>query len=449
MKCPPSYIVSHYSHPTPTSRLTPADWGPWVDFAGVTTDGATKTYTYDNFGNILSANGNAYGYTDTQWRDKLTSFAGVDFTYDESGNPEVYYNGTLWQFQWGEGRKLMTATATGTTVSYQYDLNGIRTSKTVNGVKHDYIYAGGKLIRETYGTTTLDFVYDASGNPYAMSYNGTMYYYILNLQGDVVKLVDEDGVAVATYQYNAWGEIIDIDGELAETNPLRYRGYYYDAELGMYYLQSRYYDPAVGRFINADVFVSTGQGFLGYNMFAYCLNDPVNGCDPCGSCFHRWDFWNDCEDCADKTFVDHLKEAYDSSIQCAINMISPVGVSFARELHYNRNELNNTYTEDELFGIYKPEDSDHDKFHQNNQKGGKSNRKYVIGEWFSSEVVFYSDGTLNDSPEDRGTFNVYSGDNDILNALVHGVFDVLPYMIWGNAEDDSTTIVDRIWMGLG
>ena len=122
-------------------------------------------------------------------------------------------------------------------------------------------------------------------------------------------------------------------------------------------------------------------------------------------------------------------------------MISPVGVTLIRE-------LNNTYTEAELTKTYKPEDIYHDKFHQNNQKGGGRNRKYVIGEWFSSEVVFYSDGTLNDTPEDRGTFNLYSGGNYFLNGVVHGIFDVVPYMIWGNAEDDSTTIIDRIWMGL-
>ena len=82
---------------------------------------------------------------------------------------------------------------------------------------------------------------------------------------------------------DAWGNVLSISGMYANTlgqdNPIRYRGYYYDFETGFYYLQSRYYDPAMGRFINADGYVSTGQGILGNNMFAYCLNNPVNKSD--------------------------------------------------------------------------------------------------------------------------------------------------------------------------
>ena len=89
------------------------------------------------------------------------------------------------------------------------------------------------------------------------------------------------------YEYDAWGKLVSITGEKASTlgviNPLRYRGYYYDSETGLYYLQSRYYDPEVGRFISADGYVSTGTGFLGYNMYAYCNNDPILLQDSSGS----------------------------------------------------------------------------------------------------------------------------------------------------------------------
>ena len=81
------------------------------------------------------------------------------------------------------------------------------------------------------------------------------------------------------YTYDAWGKLISTSGSLASTlgadNPFRYRGYYYDAETGLYYLMTRYYDPEVGRFLSADVYLSTGQGVLGNNRFAYCNNDPI------------------------------------------------------------------------------------------------------------------------------------------------------------------------------
>ena len=102
------------------------------------------------------------------------------------------------------------------------------------------------------------------------------YYYVLNLQGDVMALVTSEGVEVAKYTYDAWGNVTpDTTLWLSARNPLRYRGYYYDSETGFYYLQSRYYDPIVKRFLNADSYASTGQGFLGYNMFAYCQDNPV------------------------------------------------------------------------------------------------------------------------------------------------------------------------------
>ena len=245
----------------------------------------TYTYTYDKFGNILTANGHTYTY-DTTWRDLLVAYDNVSFTFDASANPLRYYNGTQWTFTWENGRSLATARTTGKTISYAYDSDGLRTSKTVNGVVHNYYYASGKLLRETYGSNVLDFSYDANGNPYALKYNGVIYYYITNLQGDVMYLVNSAGTTVATYEYDPYGNIVSATGTMAEINPLRYRGYYYDIDTGFYYLQSRYYDPTIGRFINADSLVSTGQGILGNNMFAYCLNNPVSRIDSSG---HFWD----------------------------------------------------------------------------------------------------------------------------------------------------------------
>ena len=119
---------------------------------------------------------------------------------------------------------------------------------------------------------SLLFSYDANGQAVSVNYNGTEYYYLRNGQNDIVGLMDESGVRVVEYIYDAWGKLISTTGTLATTlgadNPFRYRGYYYDTETGLYYLTTRYYDPEVCRFISADVYMSTGQGVLGGNKKA-------------------------------------------------------------------------------------------------------------------------------------------------------------------------------------
>ena len=122
--------------------------------------------------------------------------------------------------------------------------------------------------------------------PYSLIYNNgtttTTYYYITNLQGDVMYLVDASGNEVAAYDYDPYGKISSATGSMSEINPLRYRGYYYDSETGFYYLQSRYYDPQIGRFINVDSQLNTAAGILGFNLFAYCNNNPTKFTDSDG-----------------------------------------------------------------------------------------------------------------------------------------------------------------------
>ena len=162
---------------------------------------------------------------------------------------------------------------------------------TTNTNVYDYVYNGSSLSYLTVTTTqfgqepTADTLYFGSGT---VTYNGTVYYYVTNLQGDVVAILDADGNPKVQYTYDAWGKILSISGPMADTlgavNPLTYRGYVYDSETDLYYLESRYYDPAVGRFINGDALISTGQGILGNNIFAYCLNSPCNRVDSSGQC---------------------------------------------------------------------------------------------------------------------------------------------------------------------
>ena len=249
----------------------------------------TYAYTYQN-GNILTATKNGetyhtYGYTNAGWSDLLTSFDGGTITYDAIGNPLTYHDGKT--FTWTAGRKLSTVTDGDSNYTYAYDGDGNRISKTVDGVTTDYYYIDGKLLGLKKGQDTLLFLYDETGTAYGFLHNGTLYYYDINLQGDVVGIYNGSGNLVASYTYDVWGAPeLTSDNAIATLNPLRYRGYFYDEETGFYYLQSRYYNPEVGRFINADGYVQTPNGDMtSTNMFVYCGNDPVNYHDPSGEFF--------------------------------------------------------------------------------------------------------------------------------------------------------------------
>ena len=276
----------------------------------------TEVYTYDNGGNILSVTtypltwGSLdgvtatktvnYGYDDTNWKDKLTSYDGQAITYDEIGNPLSYRGYTL---TWQNGRQLATLSGNGITASYTYDVDGLRTSKTVNGVKHEYYYVGNTLQYEKFGTTELWFFYDADGNPSGVRYkNGsttTDYYFVCNWRGDVIRIYDGAGTVVANYNYDAWGNVIsvtDVNGaaitdstHIANVNPLRYRGYYYDSETGLYYISARYYDPCSKRIINSDnsmLSSASPETLFDKNYFAYCDNNPVSRTDGSGEFWH-------------------------------------------------------------------------------------------------------------------------------------------------------------------
>ena len=248
-------------------------------------------YTYDTVGNIQDAKTytltgttatatKKYTYGDASWNDLLTAYDGKEITYDGAGNPLAYNNGTAWKFTWEKGRELSSASADGKNITFTYDVDGIRDSKTINGVKHEYVTLDGLIYQEKWGNNTLTFSYDNNDKPYAVKYNNTTYYYVLNQQGDVIRIVDENGTTKAEYTYDAWGNVIastGTDSGIGAVNPLLYRGYYYDSELGMYYLRSRYYDPGVKRFINADSvdYLGENKTELSYNLFAYCENNPI------------------------------------------------------------------------------------------------------------------------------------------------------------------------------
>ncbi|MEA4827261.1 MAG: RHS repeat-associated core domain-containing protein [Clostridium sp.] len=257
----------------------------------------TITYSYDAGGNILNkteylyttgALGTptstiSYGYGDSNWKDKLTSFNGKEITYDTIGNP-LTYDGYI--FTWQQGRQLAGINGNGKDVSFKYNVDGIRTEKTVNGVTTKYHLVGDRVTFEDNGTDKIYYTYDDDSNILSMNLNGTEYYYIRNAQGDINGLYDKTGAQVVSYTYDSWGKLISIDGSLKDSagvkNPYRYRGYRYDSETGLYYLQSRYYSPEWGRFINIDSYIGTLGELLSHNMFGYCNNNFVNLLDSNG-----------------------------------------------------------------------------------------------------------------------------------------------------------------------
>lgn len=264
--------------------------------ADVTT-GTGKDYIYDKGGNITEirhfVNG-VYGETDTftygdpNWKDLLTEYNGNEITYDEIGNPLTYYNGA--KFTWTMGRRLESVKKGNARISYKYNADGQRTSKIINGIKFNYFWNGSKLTAQTWLGNIIYFYYDNNGVPIGFDYNNDHYYYITNLQGDIIAILSLNGELAAEYEYDAWGNynIVSNKDGIANINPLRYRGYYYDSDTEMYYLQSRYYDSKIGRFINADdlnVLISL-DGFdkkvLGLNLFSYANNNPISNRDSLG-----------------------------------------------------------------------------------------------------------------------------------------------------------------------
>ena len=262
--------------------------------------GKTFTYTYDNSGNILNrkeyayttgTTGSAtdtviYTYGDSGWKDLLTAYDGQTITYDAVGNPLSYRNGM--SFTWEHGRRLASASLSdGTHITYTYNPEGMRTGKTVGNQSTEYFMdASGNIHGMKQGNDRLIFMYDSTGRREGFRWlTGTTdhgaYYYVYNIQGDVVAIVSDDLVPVVYYEYDSWGKLMKTTGASAATvgrlNPFRYRGYCYDEETGFYYVSSRYYDPEVGRFISADTtdILGVSSDLYDKNLYAYCDNNPV------------------------------------------------------------------------------------------------------------------------------------------------------------------------------
>ena len=292
-------------------------------------------YIYDESGNILKKKDKEYEYTDSRWGDLLTSYDGHSITYNDAGYPTQYpVKGVDSRLEWTYNGRLATVfPSNGGVYDYLYDSFGRRVAKNTNGSK--FYYSGDTLVAETRAQGKyFEYMYDESGRPQGMYYyDGTKlnkYYFLLNLQGDVVQLRAQNNSLIAEYIYSAYGEILSIkdangnditdSNHIANVNPIRYRGYYYDTETGFYYLKSRYYDPNTGRFISPDninVISATPNDLTDKNLYAYCDNDPVNRVDDDG------EFWGLA--LAGGGTFGFSWGAIGSSILAGLGAITPVG----------------------------------------------------------------------------------------------------------------------------
>ena len=253
--------------------------------------GKKFAYTYDSAGNVLTkhtynitnnviaavaSDVTTYGYTNPLWRDQLTKIDNrYTIEYDAAGNPVKYKDYAL---EW-KGNRLTKFDNT----TFAYDINGLRVKKNDT---HYYLSGDKIIVERRVEDGAVKFVYyryDDSG-VCGMNYDGTDYYFRKNIFGDIIEVFASDGTSVASFVYDAYGKVLTESGTMASKVPFRYRGYYYDQETRLYYLQSRYYDPATGRFISPDSIEYLAPAVIhGLNLYAYCGNNPVMNVDPDGT----------------------------------------------------------------------------------------------------------------------------------------------------------------------
>ena len=262
-------------------------------------------FVYDNNGNILSKtkkdlntdnilNTDLFEYNDNSWKDLLTKYNNTSITYDSIGNPLTIGDNAL---LWVNGKQLSSFNSQSLAIEYRYDLNGKRTKKTINNVAIEYCYSGSKLIFERRTNDIIYYLYDLGGI-IGLNYNGVVYYYLKNVQGIIIGIVDSNNSLIVKYEYDSYGNILSIKNSSGEIitdstnigiiNPIRYKSYYYDNETDLYYLNARYYNPKWGRFLNMDNIIDTNQDKLLYNAFCYCINNPIVNRDSSGNVVMLW-----------------------------------------------------------------------------------------------------------------------------------------------------------------
>ena len=278
----------------------------------------TVNYNYDSYGNITSrtVNNNSYDfqsetifeYNNTLSPYLLTKVNDKEVYYDSYGNIEKYgifrsgiiAEGITCSYEMGLLNKVIIKNDSYKTVKFLYDSSGNRISKTIetqgssNIIEHKYSYIGNKLIYEIISSTSdgiirkIEYMYDSNGMLYGFNCNNENYYYVRDLTGCIIKIINEEKVIVHEYCYDAYGNIINQYGSLSNINSIIYKGYYYDAETNLFLVSSRYYSPELCRWISPDdIEYLDPESVNGLNLYCYCGNDPVNRYDVNGN---FWDY---------------------------------------------------------------------------------------------------------------------------------------------------------------
>ena len=242
---------------------------------------------YDLKGNVININHYTYG---NSWKDLLTQYNDTSITYDNIGNPLTIGNDTL---TWINGRSLSSYTKGNVTTEYKYNIDGIRISKKIGNVEHTYFTEGNNIVFEKIGNSMIYYIRNTDGELLGLKYNNQLYYYKKNYQQDIIGIYNSSYEEIVKYKYDSWGNIISItdnnNQEITDVtnigliNPFRYRSYYYDTETNLYYLNSRYYNPEWGRFINADSLIGLKRERFAYNLYTYCNNSPSTHIDTKGN----------------------------------------------------------------------------------------------------------------------------------------------------------------------
>ena len=259
---------------------------------------------YDGYGNLLTrivksmdtgdiVRTDTYQYDNEGWSDLLTKFNDDSISYDEIGNPVNIGDNVV--LDWINGRLLKSYTdhSRSKNITYKYNVNNIRDSKIVNGMETKYYIEDDKIIYEKRENDKyIYYLYDTTGL-IGFEYCNNLYYYEKNLQGDIIGILDSDSNLLVSYSYDSWGNLLSIkdinncdisdENNIGFINPFRYRGYYYDSETDLYYLNSRYYNPKWGRFINTDSTICSNSDIISNNLFSYASNNPINYTDDNGN----------------------------------------------------------------------------------------------------------------------------------------------------------------------